>query len=106
MAQFIGTHTQILRHLLVANPEGDNSRSQRVINDCFVTLAQSEASDRVLITIRQSQHPDLTAYLVSGVVTSIVQWLSNSGRDGQAESTQSTIRATLATVFSLEQHSV
>jgi len=106
MARFIGTHTQILRHLLVTNPEGDNSRSQRVINDCFVTLAQTEETDRVFITIRQSQHPDLTAYLVSGVVMSIVQWLSNSGRDGQAESTQATIQATLATVFSLEQHSV
>lgn len=106
MAQFIGTHTQILRHLLVTNSDADNSRSQQVINNCFVTLAQTEASDRVLETIRDSQHPDLTAYLVSGVVMSIVQWLSNSGRDGGAESTQATIRATLATVFSLEQHSV
>ena len=106
MARFIGTHTQILRHLLVTNPEGDNGRSQRVINECFVALADDDATDRVLIMIRQSQHPDLTAYLVSGVVTSIVQWLSNSDRDAQSESTQAAIRTTLATVFSLERHSV
>ncbi|MDV2576002.1 hypothetical protein RYX41_04495 [Lactiplantibacillus plantarum] len=56
--------------------------------------------------IRQSQHPDLTAYLVSGVVTSIVQWLNNGHRDGQAASTQVMIQGTLATVFSLEQHTV
>ncbi|MFB9768615.1 TetR/AcrR family transcriptional regulator [Lactiplantibacillus modestisalitolerans] len=106
IAQFIGAHTQILRHLLVTNAEGDNIRCQQVINDCFVTLAQTESSDHVFVTIRESQHPDLTAYLVSGAVMSIVQWLNNSGRDGQSASTQATIQATLATIFSLEQHTV
>lgn len=106
MSTFIGAHTQVLRHLLVTNNEGDNTRSQQVINDCFVTVAETGADDRVFAMIRQSQHPDLTAYLVSGVVTSIVQWLNNGHRDGQAASTQAMIQGTLATVFSLEQHTV
>lgn len=106
MAQFIGTHTQILRHLLVTNTEGDNTRCQRVINDCFVTLAETASQDQVFRMIHQSQHPELTAYLVSGVVMSIVQWLNNTAQDGRAEQTQATMRHTLATVFSLEQHPV
>jgi len=97
---------QILRHLLVTNTEGDNNRSQQVINTCFVTVAQTGAEDQVFEMIRQSREPELTAYLVSGVVTSIVQWLNNGHLDGQAVCTQAMIQSTLATVFSLEQHTV
>jgi len=106
MARFIGTHMQILRHLLVTNTEGDNNRSQQAINACFVTVAQDGADDQVFEMIRQSRRPELTAYLVSGVVTSIVQWLNNGHLDGQAANTQAMIQSTLATVFSLEQHTV
>ncbi|WP_234005737.1 TetR/AcrR family transcriptional regulator [Lactobacillus sp. CBA3606] len=106
MAQFIGTHTQVLRHLLVTNTEGDNNRSQRVINDCFLTIAQTGATDRVLMMMRTAAEPDLTAYLVSGAITSIVQWLSSEGIDGASVQTQLAIEHTLATFFSLEQQSI
>lgn len=106
MSRFIGTHTQILRHLLVTNTEGDNNRSQRVINDCLVAVAQTGAADRVFVMIRKSQHPDLMAYLVSGAITSTVQWLSSENLDGSSLETQAAIESTLATVFSLEQQSL
>jgi AcrR family transcriptional regulator len=104
IARFIGTHTQILRHLLVTNTEGDNDRSQRVINDCFLTIAQAGANDQVFVMMRKASQPDLTAYLVSGAITSIVQWLSSEGLDGGAPQIQAAIEKTLATFFSLEQH--
>ncbi|MDK9681543.1 TetR/AcrR family transcriptional regulator [Lactiplantibacillus argentoratensis] len=106
MSRFIVTHTQILRHLLVTNTEGDNNRSQRVINDCLVAVAQTRAADRVFVMIRKSQQPDLMAYLVSGAITSIVQWLSSKNLDGSSLETQAAIESTLATVFSLEQQSL
>ncbi|MFC6180144.1 TetR/AcrR family transcriptional regulator [Lactiplantibacillus daowaiensis] len=106
MARFIGTHTQILRHLLVTNTEGDNNRSQQVINECFLTIAQTGATDRVFVMMRKSVQPDLTAYLVSGAIASIVQWLSSENLDGAALATQKAIQSTLASFFSLEQHSV
>ncbi|MFC6202861.1 TetR/AcrR family transcriptional regulator [Lactiplantibacillus nangangensis] len=104
MSRYIGTHTQVLRHLLVTNTEGDNARSQQVINDCFLTIAHTGAMDRVFVMIRNARQPDLTAYLVSGAITSIVQWLNNDRRDGGDPKIQAAIETTLASLFSLEQH--
>lgn len=106
MARFIGTHTQILRHLLVTNTEGDNNRSQQVVNACFLAIAQTGAHDHVFVMIRKAAQPDLTAYLVSGAITSIVQWSNSERLDGASPETQAAIQTTLATFFSLEQHSV